>query len=326
MIEKLKNKVLSGEHLSEREAFSLLKTTDKEALYKASGEITKHFCKNKFDMCSIINARSGKCPEDCKWCAQSGHYKTQINTYSLIDREECKKQASQVFQQKIHHLGLVTSGRKVQGELLTRVCDLYKYISSININTRLCASLGLLDKQELSLLLAAGVKRYHCNLETAPSYFPTLCSTHTQEEKIKTIRAAQEIGMEVCSGGIIGMGETAEQRIELAFTLKHLNIHSIPINILQPIPGTPLEQTVPLSPDELLTTIALFRFINPDAYLRLAGGRAQLSQDILKKALMIGINSSIVGDMLTTVGSKVAEDKKLFTNCGYSIDNEYENE
>ena len=326
MIKKLKDKVLSGGHLSEREAFSLLKTTDKEALYKASGEITKHFCKNKFDMCSIINARSGKCPEDCKWCAQSGHYKTHINTYSIIDREECQKQATLAFQQKIHHLGLVTSGRKVQGELLTRVCDLYKHISSINTNTRFCASLGLLDKQELSLLLAAGVKRYHCNLETAPSYFPALCSTHTQEEKIKTIRTAQEIGMEVCSGGIIGMGETAEQRIELAFTLKQLNIHSIPINILQPIPGTPLEQTAPLSPDEILTTIALFRFINPDAYLRLAGGRAQLSQDTLKKALMIGINSSIVGDMLTTVGSKVAEDKKLFTNCGYSIDNEYENE
>ena len=326
MIKKLKDKVLSGGHLSEREAFSLLKTTDKEALYKASGEITKHFCKNKFDMCSIINARSGKCPEDCKWCAQSGHYKTHINTYYLIDREECQKQATLAFQQKIHHLGLVTSGRKVQGELLTRVCDLYKHISSINTNTRFCASLGLLDKQELSLLLATGVKRYHCNLETAPSYFPTLCSTHTQEEKIKTIRAAQEIGMEVCSGGIIGMGETAEQRIELAFILKQLNIHSIPINILQPIPGTPLEQTAPLSPDEILTTIALFRFINPDAYLRLAGGRAQLSQDTLKKALMIGINSSIVGDMLTTVGSKVAEDNKLFTNCGYSIDNEYENE
>lgn len=321
MIDKLKRKVISGKFLQKEEACDLLYADDKEALYKASGEITRHFCKNKFDMCSIINARSGRCPENCKWCAQSGHYKTHIETYDLIDKEECKKQASGVFSQGIHHLGLVTSGRNIQGELLTRICSLYRYISETGTNTRLCASMGLLNKGDLMLLKAAGVQRYHCNLETAPSYFSTLCTTHTQEDKIKTIHAAQEIGMEVCSGGIIGMGETAEQRIELAFALKQLNIQSIPINILQPISGTPLENMNPLSTEEILTTIALFRFINPGAYLRLAGGRAQLSPGVLKKALACGINSAIVGDMLTTVGSKVTDDKELFSNCGYSIDN-----
>lgn len=322
MIDKLKRKVISGELLQEEEAFCLLYTDDKDALYKASGEITRHFCKNKFDMCSIINARSGRCPENCKWCAQSGHYKTDIETYNLIDKDECRKQASQIFSQGIHHLGLVTSGRKIQGKLLTQICSLYRHISNMETNTRLCASMGLLNKQDLLLLKSAGVRRYHCNLETAPSYFSTLCTTHNQKDKIKTIRAAQEIGMEVCSGGIIGMGETEKQRIELAFSLKRLNIKSIPINILQPISGTPLENICPLSPEEILTTIALFRFINPDAYLRLAGGRAQLTQDTLKKSLTCGINSAIVGDMLTTVGSKVADDKELFVNCGYSINND----
>lgn len=317
MIEKLKNKVLSGEDLSEKEALSLLNMADKESLYKASGEITRFFCKNKFDMCSIINARSGKCPEDCKWCAQSIHYKTHIETHGLIDQTECEKTATQIFQQKINHLGLVTSGRKVQGESLAKICNLYRHLSKISDNTSLCASMGLLNKEELSLLQAAGVKRYHCNLETAPSYFITLCTTHSQEEKIQTIRAAQEIGLDVCSGGIIGMGETAEQRIELAMILRQLNIQSIPINILHPIPGTPLEKMPPLSSEEILTTIAIFRFINPKAFLRLAGGRAQLSQETLKKALATGINSAIVGDMLTTIGSKVEEDKKLFAHCGY---------
>ena len=320
MIEELKDKVLSGGHLSEEEAYSLLKTTDKEALYKASGEITRFFCKNKFDMCSIINARSGKCPEDCKWCAQSSHYKTRIEIYDIIDPKECKEQAIQIFKKGVNHLGLVTSGRKVQGKSLTKICNLYRSINENNINASLCASLGLLDRDELSLLKEAGVKRYHCNLETAPSYFASLCSTHTQEEKIKTIHAAQEIGMDVCSGGIIGMGESAEQRVELAITLNRLNIRSIPINILHPIPGTPLAKATPLSSEEILTTIAIFRFVNPKAFLRLAGGRAQLSQNTLEKALRSGINSAIVGDMLTTVGSKVEEDKKLITHCGYSID------
>lgn len=237
-IEEAKQYILEGGEINEEQALRLANHPDKEALYEAAHQVTRHFMGNKFDTCSIINAKSGNCGEDCKWCAQSAHHKTAIDLYPLLPAEECVRHATYNRKQGIKRFALVTSGKRVSDQEMRRITDTIRQIKRQS-DIKCCASMGLLTRSQLQALYDSGVENYHCNIETAPSYFRQLCSTHTIEQKMETIRNAREIGFRICCGGIIGMGETMEERIEMACFLRKEGILSIPLNLLHPIPGTP---------------------------------------------------------------------------------------
>lgn len=316
-IEILKEKVLKGGQITREEALLLYCHEDKQGLYRAAGEIREKMAGNLFDTCSIVNARSGRCSENCKWCSQSVVFRTNVEEYELIDEETCLNLARRNARYGVDKFSFVTSGRALSDRNISKICEYAVKIREEN-HINLCASMGLLGTPQLKKLMDAGIKRYHCNLETSSRLFPELCSTHTTEDKIATLKAAKEVGMEVCSGGIIGMGETMEDRIDLALQLRELEIKSIPMNVLNPIPGTPLEGMKPLTDEEILTTIAVYRFINPDAYLRFAGGRI-LIEHLETEAMKAGINAAIVGDMLTTPGPKLLDDMEKVKKLGFSI-------
>lgn len=304
--------------ITKDEARELYNYPDIDALCDAADEIARRFAPKEVDSCSIVNARSGLCGEDCKWCAQSSGYKTGCNTYNIIEEDEVMRAATHNEREGIARLSLVTSGRKVTGKDLDKFCQIYSKLKK-DTGLYLCASMGLLGETEMIKLRESGVKRYHCNMETSERYFSELCSTHSYEDKRKTIGAARRAGLEVCSGGIIGMGESADDRIDLAFELATLGVYSVPMNILNPIKGTPLENTPLISEEEIIRTAAVWRFILPLQSIRFAGGRMRLSKESMYRMMRGGVNGVLMGDMLTTVSNDIATDRKMFAETGWKF-------
>lgn len=287
-------------------------------LCEAADRVRRERMGDLFDTCSIVNGKSGRCTENCKWCAQAASHHTGCAEYDFIDENEYDHAVALNDSQGVRRFSIVCSGRKVAMKDIRRYCALFEKTRRDSGMT-LCASMGLLGKEELQALYEAGVRRYHCNIETAASYFPTLCTSHTREDKLKTIRLAQEVGMEVCSGGIIGMGETLRQRLEMAEEAREAGAVSIPVNLLNPIKGTPLEDTPLIGEREVVLTVALMRLVAPDCSIRFAGGRARLSREATIKMLHGGVNGAIVGDLLTTIGNNMAEDRQMFADNGFVL-------
>ncbi|PLW01603.1 biotin synthase BioB [Corynebacterium ulcerans] len=316
-VQNLKERVLAGEIIDRDTALTLLDAPLDE-LAQAADDIRQHFCGNGFDMCSIINAKSGRCPENCTFCAQSIRFPNiEIDKYPLITVDELLAQAKENKEKGVLRFSIVTSGRKLRRDEVEHICEGVRRIRA-EIGIEVCISAGLLTEEQFTLLHNAGVSRVHCNLETSRNNFPNICTSHTFEDKIETLEAAKRAGMSLCSGGILGLGETFEDRIDMVISARELGVKSIPVNVLVAIEGTPLQGMVPVAPEEVRRAVAIFRFLCPDAAIRLAGGR-ELLGDHGEACFTSGANSAISGDMLTTTGSTIASDLALVKELGFDV-------
>lgn len=314
--ELLKQKIFDGEQITKQEAIELYKQPLSELCPNAD-EIRRHFCSNSFDICTIINGKSGHCSENCRFCAQSAHNHTDAAEYPLLSTEEIVEQAKINDKQGVLRYSIVTSGKRLPDAEVDKMCEAIREIKK-QTGISVCISFGLLNEEQYRKLKDSGVSRVHNNLETSRRNFPNICTTHTFDDKLNAIRAAQAAGLSVCSGGIMGLGETPEDRIDMALTLRELGIKSVPVNMLNPIPGTPMEQNKKLTSDDMRRIVAVYRFILPDASIRLAGGRGLL-EDKGKGCFLSGANAAISGDMLTTAGITVKTDMELLTKLGYEV-------
>lgn len=287
----------------------LLKLSTLELISMAD-KVRQEFVGSKIELCNIMNAKSGLCGEDCKFCAQSSRHSTGASVYPLKNKKEIFEAALKARDIGAERFDIVTSGDHLSEKELAVICESIQEITS-KIGIAMCASLGTLDEEAFKLLKKSGLSRYHHNIETAPSYFSKIVSTHKFEDRINTIRAAKKAGLGVCSGGIIGLGESLEDRIEMALCLKELNVDSVPINVLVPIKGTPLETTNAISCMEAIRTIAIFRIILKDKINKIAAGRESCLKDFQALAFMAGANGMLIGGYLTIKGRAPEDDYKL---------------
>ncbi|PSM52052.1 biotin synthetase [Campylobacter blaseri] len=319
LINLAKNKVLNGEKIDKIEALKIVNSINLDNLLNAANEIREAFCGDEFNLCTIINVKSGKCSQDCKFCAQSAHYKTGCEVYPFKDISEILETAKYNEKQEAHRFSLVASGKDLNSHKkdIDKIREIYENLQD-KTSLHLCASFGMADKKDLLKLKESGVRTYHHNLESSRRFYPKICTTHTYDDRINTIKAAFEAGLDVCSGGIFGLGESIEDRIDMAIELRELGVSSVPINILTPIKGTPFQNNPLLDNEEILRSIAIYRFILPNVFLRFAGGRKNLGKSV-KKALKSGINAALTGDFLTTTGDSIESDKSMIKDCGFHI-------
>lgn len=320
-LDTLANRIIRGEQLSEAEAtfLSTLSGTDSFALFLAASRIKEHFLGNEIDLCSIINAKSGRCPENCAFCAQSAHHSTNTPIYALVDEDQIVDCAKEAEAKGSHCYGIITSGTTISnGEELDRICRALRRIRETTTIAPSC-SLGIIDYETAVTLRESGAKTYHHNLETARSYFPSICTTHDYEDDVETVRVAKRAGLTVCCGGIFGLGETVQQRIELAMTLRELDVDSVPINFLNPIEGTRLANAELLTPLECLKTIALFRLILPAKKITICGGRERNLRDLQSWIFFAGASGTMVGNYLTTTGRPAEEDWQMLHDLELSV-------
>lgn len=303
-LRELEQRVLEGGSITEAEATELIHLEGHQIfqLLASSERIRFHFKGNKVNLCSIVSAKSGLCSEDCSFCAQSSHFDTKAPEYDMIEPGKIVAAAIKAKEMKSREFSIVTSGMSVENDDdLGILCDAIEKIKNEGGLER-CASLGNMSKEAMLKLKEAGLQSFHHNLETARSFFPNICSTHDYEDDINTVKAAKELGFETCCGGILGLGETREQRIELALTLKALDVDSIPLNFLNPIEGTAMEGKPTVEPMEALKTIAVFRFLLPKKDIIVSGGREVTFRDLQPLIFMAGANGTLIGNYLTTKG------------------------
>jgi len=318
MLKSLEDKVLKGEHISREEALYIAEVSGSEIfeLFASANKIRNHSKGNSVGLCSIVNAKSGACSEDCSFCAQSSKSKAKIEVYPLLGKEITLQKAREAKKSGAERFSIVTSGRKISEMDLLLIGDIISEIRQIGLIP--CASLGMLKEKELSILKSAGLDRYHHNLETSEGFYPQICSTHSYTDKLTTIDAVKSIGLSLCSGGIFGMGETWQDRIDMAFLLKELDVDSVPINFLISIKGTALEYRGFLHPFEALKIISLFRYILPQKEIRICGGRMQILGEFNSMVFLAGADSLLIGNYLTTSGRNYEDDFKLIETYGLS--------
>ncbi len=324
MIDNLKDKILSGYSITKEEALQLVQIQPSAFslqpffnLFSAANRIRETFRGASVDLCSIVNAKSGACPEDCSYCAQSSKSKTDISMYPLVKKDAVLEKAREARDAGVKRFCVVTSGRKIAKNELKEIASMVEAIRGIGLLP--CATLGLMDKEELSFLKESGLERYHHNLETSERFFPEICRTHTYYDKLKTIDAAKAVGLSICSGGIFGLGETWQDRIDMAFAIKELNVDSVPINFLIPLKGTSMGDRDFLHPFEALKIISLYRLILPEKEIRVCGGRMQILGEFNSMVFLAGADSLLTGNYLTTTGRTFDDDLRLIEQYGLKV-------